>query len=543
MFARATGMVTSTMTDELVPKDTPEEVVERVAVGPRTPVFDPTLGHDAPKGGRGTPRHRLVTIGDSLTQGFQSGAIYNTDLSYPAIIARELGWFDSYRYPRYGGAGGLPLNLEYILRDLEHRYGFHISPWELPLALFRARQVMDEIEDYWERGPGATAPVIAGYNHCLAVYGWDIRDALSRTAKSCETAIATPNDSLLDQIVENNGARAALRVYPRWDERTRSMTLLQAAQALGEDRGEDDDHGIETLVVFLGANNALRSVTDLEVKWSGDDYKDVRKKGKYTVWRPSHFISELAELEQAVERIAARHVIWCTVPHVTIPPVSRGVGRKVAPGSRYFPYYTRPWITDQGFDPLSDPHITDRQARAVDYAVDLYNDAITAVVERARTGSPARDWYLLDIAGLLDRLASRRYILDPNARPPWWSPYPLPAPVKALAPVVDSQFLRSDGRGGRETGGLFSIDGVHPTTVGYGLSAQEMINIMRMAGVEFRHGNGALRSDPVTVDFNRLIQHDSLVRTPPQNLDAALNMLDWADQALDWVKIALPQSG
>ena len=182
--------------------------------GPRTPVFDPTLGHDVPKGGRGTPKHRLVALGDSLTQGFQSGAIYNTDLSYPAIIARELGWFDSYRYPRYGGAGGLPLNLEYILRDLEHRYGADISPWELPLALFRARQVMDEIEDYWERGPGATAPVIAGYNHCLAVYGWDLRDALSRTAKSCETAIATPNDSLLDQIVENNGARAALRVYP-----------------------------------------------------------------------------------------------------------------------------------------------------------------------------------------------------------------------------------------------------------------------------------------------------------------------------------------
>ena len=230
MFARATGMVSSTMTDELVPKDTPEEVVERVAAGPRMPVFDPTLGHDAPKGGRGTPRHRLVTIGDSLSHGFQSGAIYNTHLSYPAIIARELGWFDSYRYPRYGGAGGLPLNLEYILRDLEHRYGADISPWELPLALFRARQVMDEIEDHWERGPGATAPVIAGYNHCLAVYGWDLRDALSRTAKSCETSIATPNDSLLDQIVENNGARAALRVYPRWNERTRTMTLLQAAR-------------------------------------------------------------------------------------------------------------------------------------------------------------------------------------------------------------------------------------------------------------------------------------------------------------------------
>ena len=53
--------------------------------------------------------------------------------------ARELGWFGSYRYPRYGGAGGLPLNLELLLRDLEHRYGAGISPWEMPLALFRAR--------------------------------------------------------------------------------------------------------------------------------------------------------------------------------------------------------------------------------------------------------------------------------------------------------------------------------------------------------------------------------------------------------------------
>ena len=177
---------------------------------------------------------------------------------------------------------------------------------------------MDEIEDHWERGPGATAPVIAGFNHCLAVYGWDLRDALSRTAKSCEKSIATPNDSLLDQIVENNGARAALRVYPRWNERTRTMTLLDAAAALGEDRAAGEDHGIETLVVFLGSNNALRTVTDLSVRWSGNDYKDLRKKDQYTVWRPSHFISELAELEQAVERIAARHVIWCTVPHVTI---------------------------------------------------------------------------------------------------------------------------------------------------------------------------------------------------------------------------------
>jgi len=86
---------------------------------------------------------------------------------------------------------------------------------------------------------------------------------------------------------------------------------------------------------------------------------------------------------------------------------------------------------------------------------------------------------------------------------------------------------------------LFSLDGVHPTTIGYGVIAQEMINIMRSAGVEFRHGNGAPRPDPVTVDFERLILRDTLVRKPPQNLTSTLDILAWADGTLDWVKRTL----
>ena len=39
-------------------------------------------------------------------------------------------------------------------------------------------------------------------------------------------------------------------------------------------------------------------------------------------------------------------------------------------------------------------------------------------------------------------------------------------------------------------GGLFSLDGVHPTTVGYGLIAQEMIDIMVRAGVTFYQPDG-----------------------------------------------------
>jgi len=529
-------------TGDLVPQDAPDEVKSQASREARVPEFDATLGKESPAAGKGEPRHRLVVIGDSLTHGFQSGAVFNTDLSYGAIIAYELGWLDRFRYPRYSGQGGLPLNIELLLRDLEGRLGSTISAWELPMALFRAREFMDSVEDYWERGAGRDAPAISAYNHALGVYSWDLRDALSRTAASCESAVKEPKDDLLNQIIENNADRAALRVYPHWNTATKNMTLFEAAAELGKDKDPATDCGIETLVVFLGAANALQSVTKLKVVWSQDaDYANLKTKGDYTVWAPKHFRAELDEVVAAVAAINARHVIWCTVPHVTIAPIARGVGDKIDPGSPYFAYYTRPWVDDTDFNPSQDKHITGEQARAVDCAIDLYNEAIQRVVERARSaaGNSTRDWYLLDIAGLLDRLASRRYITDPTARPDWWTPYPLPPPINALDPIPDSQFLTGNGRGGRATGGLFSLDGVHPTTVGYGLIAQEMINIMRLAGVEFRHENGQPRSDPITVDFDRLIQRDTLIRQPPQNLRPGLDMLGWADETLDWVRRTL----
>jgi len=68
----------------------------------------------------GTPRHRLVTLGDSLTHGFHHLAICDTDLSYPALIAYELGSYDRFSRPRYENeTGGLPLNLEYLARRFD----------------------------------------------------------------------------------------------------------------------------------------------------------------------------------------------------------------------------------------------------------------------------------------------------------------------------------------------------------------------------------------------------------------------------------------
>lgn len=525
------------MTDRLRDPKTPDEVI--ITTTPREPVSDPALGIDVAVHREGAPHHRLVCIGDSLTHGFQSGAVFNTELSYPAIIAHELGAFDRFRYPTYPGQGGLPLNIEFVLRELERHFGSELAWWELAPAAFRLRQILAGIEDWWERGPGAAPPNLRGINHNLGVYGWDLRDVLSRNADVCQAEIGAPTDALFRQIVENANERAALRVLQSARaEDGSALTPLGAAAALGAEgvTGPDGSpsgtgDGIETLLVLLGANNALQTVTRLEVAWSEEGFDDLERKSRFTAWRPSHFAQEFQHVVRQVERIRARHVIWGTVPHVTIAPIARGVAQKLRPRSRYFPYYTRPWISDRDFDAKRDPNITEQEARAVDCAIDQYNDAIVGSVESARRGR--RDWYVLDLAGLLDRLAVRRYFEDPAARPEWWRPYELPPELAALTPPPDSRFLATNDKR-RTAGGLFSLDGVHPTTVAYGIIAQEQINVMQLAGVRFNlPGGNTPRDEPVRVDFERLIRLDTLISDPPRSLNSDLQLIGWFDERAD----------
>jgi hypothetical protein len=311
---------------------------------------------------------------------------------------------------------------------------------------------------------------------------------------------------------------------PNWS----NLATLAAAAELSR-----QGSGIETLIVMLGANNALGTVTQLKVCWSQDPgYRNLAAKDAFTIWNPAHFAAELGLVEAEVRKIKAKHVIWATVPHVTIAPVARGVGtKKVEQNSRYFPYYTRPWITDGQFNPNDDPNITENQARAIDSAIDQYNDAITAAVRGGRTAG--LDWYLFDLAGVLDRLASRRYLEDISARPAWWTKYELPPELLALQPVPDSRFFVA-GPQGRTAGGLFSLDRIHPTTIGYGLIAQELINIMQLAGVPFLLGDGTTRRPgPVRVDFARLIARDTLISNPPKSLSSDLKLIGWLDEGLE----------
>ncbi|MDH4143654.1 MAG: hypothetical protein OEY23_00610 [Acidimicrobiia bacterium] len=487
--------------DEIRDPQTPDEVEIRRRTPP--PIDDPTLGiavAPAPPSGppaSGRAPRPLVTIGDSLTHGVMSGAIFRTDLSWPAQAAAALG-IEDFSMPVYGGPGdGLPLNLESLLRSLERRYGPKLPLWRVPGALLHLRSFLDANENYWERGPGRNPDVSLVRYDNLGIYGWDLRDALSVSVSVLETRLGArrPDDQVLLPLTpEQDNDLAARRVLAGSG---RSASQLRAASLVGAD-------GVDTLVVALGANNALDSVVNKQVRWSGPGYDDVERKEAYNVWRPSHFAAEFDRVVAQIELVDADRVVLATVPHVTVAPIARGVnpqvaGQKWRPGSRYFPYYTDPWIDDHRFDPRRHRHLTHAQARAVDSAIDHYNEHIVDIVRSARRAG--RDWLLFDQAGLLNRLAFRRFLADERAADLNPVPaYELPDALAALTPRPDTRYFLSDDRG-RYQGGLFSLDGVHPTTIGYGIVADEMLGLIAPGGPR--------------IDFDALVGRDTLIAHPP----------------------------
>ena len=469
-------------------------------------------------------KHPLVTVGDSLTDGFQSGAVFNTDLSWAVLVARAGGYATSFLRPHYDKFGGLPFNLEYIERLLEEKYGTALSGLKLVAALFYLRGLAADICHYWQDGDGAIVPHTSTINDNLATYGYDLRDALDLAPDNILRTIAGAHENVLFPFVAHGKERAALRTLPYYspaDPTTASLTALDAAT------GKGLDGGIDTLVVLLGANNVLGVTMDLCLRWSADGYDQLGSKDAFNIWRPEHFSAEFARVARAVSGVNAQHVIFGTVPHVTIVPLLHGIGSKVqhpdGTSSRYFPYYSRPWFDETNFDPTRDPHITENDARTVDSVIDQYNGVIVSTVAAARHGG--RDWRVVDLCGILDRLATRRYIEDPAARPSWWTPYPLPPPIDALVPKPDSRFFLSDATG-RTAGGLFALDGIHPTTIGYGILAQEVINVMRASGV----------SGVTDIDFEWLIGQDSLISAPPAGLGGTLNLIRFFDEKFEFVR-------
>lgn len=139
---------------------------------------------------------KLFTIGDSISQGFMSMAAARTELSYSTLLARCVGLVagtDEYSLPMWG-AGGLPFNIENLMRSLQRQYGTNIrGPIEWLAAVASVNGFLDDIEDHYERGQGNIALPQANRRQFypnVSVAGFTVADAWKVTPRMCLDRIA-----------------------------------------------------------------------------------------------------------------------------------------------------------------------------------------------------------------------------------------------------------------------------------------------------------------------------------------------------------------
>lgn len=463
---------------------------------------------------------KLVAIGDSLTQGFQSGAILRTDLSYPALMATSMGLRipSEFPIPSFPGSG-LPLNIEDLLRSMEQSLGNEMNTWEwvvrFPTLL---NQYINGVEDLYERGAGSRPASYGGSYHNLAVWGFKVVDSFRINMTYCDETINREEGWIEDDFMGLPTApmyRTAKQVLnPNFHPTKVSWTQIDNLRAIVQKDGQ-----LDALIVWLGANDCLGTVLNLELKdMSEADVQSLEQQGQINdpvsrrSWNLTNlnlFRQDFTTLTEAIAEVIlpSTKVFIGTVPHVTIPPVTQGLGSF---DGDYFEFYGSFFANAQNFgNPPRQRHLTKAQVMAIDQRIDGFNQAIRDVVSRQ-----GNQWVIVDTGTILDTLAVKRNNSTDTPGLPLIEYYRRKGrpdhPLLHLNPVPS--VLRFDTHNAtRLKGGLFSLDSVHPTTIGYGIIAEEFLAAMAAEGI-----TGA---DPLNLDWPSIIAQDSLIQAPPQLWD------------------------
>ena len=464
---------------------------------------------------KSTSKHKLVVLGDSVSQGFQNGGVYRSDLNFPSFLAQCFEPEPQFDQPLFTAQGGIPLNLEVLVRGLSEEYGNTLQWNEYLPAMRHLYSTLKRVKKYWEGGLKSLEANQPTPYHNQSVWGFAMNDAWLVTEEACRDFIENQKDtySIFDMLPDHAMYITARMVLnPTFSKEYAQYTMLDNINRL------QNDGGIENLIVTMGHNNIIGAVTDLKFEYSEEeDLNKFPSERSYTVYRPEHFEQEYRALAEKVSKIGAERIITQTIPYVTIPPVSRGINEdKTRNQGGYFDYYTRFWVWDSDFDPDKYPHLTKEQAIKLDQAVDEYNKIIRDV-------SREYGWITVPLNKYVSAIARRRLAGDLKI------PYPEDF-TKAMQrneatahlvgkngqPKLSTDYLRIDEESGKVyKGGIFSLDGIHPTTIGYGLVAHVYYETMERHGIEFQK----------PLDWDHIIASDTLVTDPPYLLVELKNLL------------------
>ncbi len=460
--------------------------------------------------------HRLVALGDSLTLGFNNGCIYRTDLNYPSLLARAMGGGFEFAQPVFTAQGGLPLNLEVLIRGVSDAYGRELG-WRNYISAFRQLYSdIRRIKRYWDGEYISLSRERNTPYHNQSVWGFTVADSWMMTGEICRKYIEThPPEFRLDSLLHGNAMYTTARcvLNPSFSPRFQKFSMLDNVRFLAE------NGGIENLIVFLGGNDALGAVTGMEIRYStGNTTENLPFDRHYTITNPDHFRMLFHRLGEKLQGLNAKRVFIATVPYVTAPPASRGINTGERHEDGYFDYYTPFWVWESIFNPDLHPYLTRDQAMEIDHVVDAYNDTIREVAQKY-------GWIVVPLNEYVGQMAQRRKppgyritypeaFLDALRRNPQTAYLVLGEDSSSL----DSDYIRLEEQTGHlRTGGIFSLDGIHPTTIGYGLMADCFKKYMQMNGVHFEHD----------IAWDYIIENDTLVTNPPYLLPELQNLFQF----------------
>lgn len=452
-------------------------------------------------------KHKLVVIGDSLSQGFNNGGIYRTDINFPSFIHECFDPVPDFEQPNFTAQAGIPLNLEILVRGLSEEFGDDIDWKEFLPATGHMIKTLKRIKKYWEGGLKDLSVERDVPYHNQSIWGFNISDSWIVNEENSRHHIQTNRErfNVFDMLPEHaKFTTARLVLNPSFDPEHQTRSQFDNARELS------NNGGIENLIVCLGHNNMIAAITDLKLIWTEkDDLEVFPGQRTHTVYRPEHFEIQYRKMAERVKKLGAKRVFVPTLPYVTIPPVCRGVNSDLSSKRLgYFDYYTRFWIWDEDFDPEKHPHITKDEAIQLDLTMDEYNAIIKKVADeygfnvvpmaknvagmaRRRLGGELVRDYPKGLADALRKHDTTAHLVDEHDD------------IK-----LSTDFIRLDDSGKLYKGGIFSLDGLHPTTIGYGLMANVYLKTMAKAGVNFDR----------PINWDRVVAEDTLITDPPKLL-------------------------
>lgn len=502
---------------------------------------------------------KLFTIGDSVSQGFMSLAAARTDNAYSTLIAGKLGLTPGadYHFADWNNTG-IPLDIEYIMRELQSRYGANIGGFEWLTVAQTINRLIDGAEDYYERGDGrADNPYDKDgtqFFNNVAVWGFDVADSFQVTPRVCKEIIFNKQkptkDNLFSLGPDNPMYRTALKVLnpsldPAFDDfsqidwlRLHATGKDKAGNAVNDSNGNKiEGSGVENLILWLGANNALGTVINLRINQTPNkmnfaarphEYDHVKRSMfKWNLWHPDDFQADYRAMIGEVDAIMKKNLTddWTvfigTIPLVTIAPIAKGVGettevpisrkingKTVVKPSVYYKYYTY-FPFEESFAIDTGKYLTMQDALHIDNCIRKYNEIINTEITALNKQHSKNRYVIVDTCKMLEDMAYKRN----NGRPP----YQWPADLEFLYPPINTKYYHADTDGKLKQGGLFSLDGVHPTAIGHGIIAYEFLKTMKAAGVTDMSGN------QVTTNLDwkgehGILQSDLLYSQPLRNM-------------------------